>query len=190
MAKIIYSVLVKQKHISEGIARNERQCAVAKAIVESDPANIIRAKVNRRFTEITRRDTQHVECYYSPAEVIDAVDVFDDPNRQDGDLSPFRFKITDDLFVSERPRQIQQAAKAVEAQKRRTIAKATGKKVTEITKKEIKQYTEDSKWQDTSTPRARVVRPKKARAPKVETPRLKMPRKVYLKRDPFFGGHE
>ena len=122
--KVVLNLPITKKHIYEATRGQARKCAIARAIVESDP-DIFNANVTTDFITIARHSTERVSKYRTPRLARNFVIAFDTARAP----KPFTLQLVDDDFVSERPRQMRQAQKLQEREVRRTVAKATGRPI-------------------------------------------------------------
>ena len=157
--KKIFDISITRKHIGAARRQNARKCAIAMAIVESDP-DIAWANVTRYYTKFARFSNDRVTVYITPKDARDFITDFDNGRAP----KPFQLVVTRDAFVSERPRQMRQRDTAVKVEQRRSIAKATGRKLRDVPAEEAQPF-DSSGWATTKTARERVVRKPK------ETPR-------------------
>lgn len=158
--KTVLSVDVTRDHINDAIKGEAKKCAIARAIVESDP-DIVHANVTTDYIKVARYSTERVTTYHTPRLARNFVIAFDTQRKP----RPFMLVVTDDSFVSEHPRQMRQRQKAIEIIQRKSVAVATGRKLRDVKPDELEEKTFDSEgWAITKKlPWERVIRPKKAR---------------------------
>lgn len=152
---IAVHVRVTRKDITEAVRQEARNCAIARAIVASDP-DIAHVNVTTDFIKIARHSTERVTAYRTPKPARDFIIAFDN-NRAP---KPFDLVVTEDAFVSERPRQMHQQEKRVQVEQRRSVAAATGRKLREVAPEEASDAFDAAGWANpTKTKRERVIRP-------------------------------
>lgn len=139
MAIVHVRVRITQEHINQGRRASEKYCAVANAIVDSD-TDISGANAKTDFIEVARHSTERVTKYRTPKIARDFIIDFDDPSKNP---NPFTLVLTENDFVSERPRQMRQAQKRTAVAQRRHVAKVQNKPLREVTMDDVKEYYEE-----------------------------------------------
>jgi len=125
--KIVLDVPITRTHIRSSVQKDARKCAIARAIVESDP-DIFHANVTTDFITVARHSNERVTKYRTPRPARNFVIAFDSGRAP----RPFELVVVDDDFVSERPRQMRQTKQAAVREARRKVAKMTGRKISEV----------------------------------------------------------
>ena len=137
MAHVI-RVNVSQKFINESTQQNARKCAIANAIKALFP-DVYQASAKADFINISYHDGT-VERYRTPLVAANAIKAFD---RDKSSAKPFVLLLRDKDWVSTRPRRLNQPRKAELTQKKKVVAKATGRKVSSIKEEETSAFDED-----------------------------------------------
>jgi len=158
MNKTVFNVDITRAHITDARRQDARRCPIAAAIVASDP-DIVWANVTHHQIRIGRASNERIETYRAPKAAREFITDFDNGRRP----KPFRLVVTDDAFVSIRPRQMHQRETAIQVEERRTIARSTGRKLAEVAPEETSVF-DSSGWAVAKTARERVIRPSQPRS--------------------------
>lgn len=135
MALVHVRVNITQEHIDQALRGHEKYCAIANAICDSDD-DISGVNAKADYIEVARHSTERVTKYRTPKRARDFIIEFD----AGLDPKPFTLVLTENDFVSERPRQMRQAQKRKETAQRRYVAKVENKPLQEVTMDDVREY--------------------------------------------------
>lgn len=138
MAHVI-KVNVSQRFINESTQQNARRCAIANAIKAQFP-DVFQASAKADYISIAFHDGT-VEKYRTPLAASNAIKAFD---RDRSSAQPFTLVLRDKDWVSTRPRRLNQRQKQEMTQKKKVVAKATGRKPSSIKAEETSAFNEDT----------------------------------------------
>jgi len=130
---------VSQKYIDSATQQNARRCAIANAI-KAQHSDVFQASAKADFISIAFYDGT-VEKYRTPLTAANAIKAFD---RDRTSVQPFTIVLRDKDWVSTRPRRLNQKLKTEMTQKKKVVAKATGRKPSQVKAEETSAFNEDT----------------------------------------------
>lgn len=153
----VLDLTIGKIRIAEAARGDKKHCAIANAIQESDD-NIAGASADVHYIKIFYLDPAIVERYRTPKPARDFIIDFDN-NRMP---APFRLQVFDTDWVSTQPRRMNQRQQRETVAQRKSLARATGRKLIDVTEEEAAQAQAevfaDNGFATTKTGAERVVR--------------------------------